>query len=147
MRAPGPLFALPLAAVLMAACSAPLRPATPPLLAKATSLGSWDSQGCPARAHDLSAKYPEAHSPQMEARLAKAFPPGAAESRLIAALEQQGFRPDRACDNDPSIHRALFLQSGGSGYGPLPARARVAWKVDRAGRILWTKADVVYLGF
>ena len=147
MRAPGPSLALLSAVALMAACSSPLRPATPPLVEKATSLGTWDSQGCPARAHDLSTKYPEAHSPLMEQRLTSQFPAGTPEGDLIVALDRQGFRPFAPCDNDPSIHRALFRQSGGSGFGPLPARARVAWKVDSRGRILWTKADVVYLGF
>jgi hypothetical protein len=147
MRAPRSSLTLLLAAALMAACTAPLQPATPPLVAQATSLGSWDSGGCPARANDLSAKYPEAHSPVMEQRLASQFPVGTPEAELMAALDRQGFRATTACDNDPTIHRALFVQSGGSGFGPLPARARVAWKVDGQGRILWTKANVVYEGF
>jgi len=134
------------AAASLMACSVRLTPATPPLLQGADVVGSWDSHGCPAHANDLSAKYTEAHSPRMEERLARDFPAGTPESVLVVSLTRQGFKPEAACDNDGSIHRASFNQSGGGLFGPYPALSEVAWKVDSRGRIVWTKADVMYIG-
>ena len=92
------------------------------------------------------AKLGEARSPEVESRLADQFPPGTPEEDLKASLANQGFRPALACDNDPSIHRATFSQRGGGFYGPYPAYAEVAWKVDADGKIVWTKAVVLYTG-
>jgi hypothetical protein len=132
------------AAAVLSACAEPLRPATPPLLQNAIAGGGWFSGGCPAHDWDITAKYPEAHAPQVEARLARDFPAGTPEQALLAALTRQGFKSDGACDNDPSIHRAVFNQAGGGLFGPYPARAQVAWKVDGEGRVVWTKAQLAY---
>jgi hypothetical protein len=50
------------------------------------------------------------------------------------------------CDNDPTIHGASFGQGGGGFYGPYPVSAIIAWKVDQAGKVVWTKANVAYTG-
>jgi hypothetical protein len=129
----------------VAACAEPLRPATPPLLQNATASSGW-AGGCPPHANERAFASPEAHALQVEARLAHDFPAGTPEASLISALARQGFKPEAACDNDPTIHRAQFNQAGGGLFGPYPAMANIAWKVDGEGRIVWTKADLMYTG-
>jgi hypothetical protein len=144
MRSVTAWAALVSTAASLAACAEPLRPATPPLLQGATAGSGWFSGGCPAHDWDITAKYPEAHAPQVEARLARDFPAGTPEQALLAALTRQGFKPDIPCDNDATIHRALFNQKGGGLFGPYAAMAQVAWKVDGQDRIVWTKAQLAY---
>ncbi len=134
------------AGAVVTACT-PLSPPTPPLLRDATAGGGWSSGGCPPHLGDEAmAAGPEARSPEVEDRLSHQFPPGTPATALVASLVDQGFRPEAPCDNDPSIRRALFDQRGGTFLGPAPAWARVAWKVDDQGRVVWTKADVAYTG-
>ena len=140
-------WAMPaIAAASVTGCSGRLSPPTPPLLLGAATAGSWDSHGCPAHSWDITARYPEAHSPRVEDRLTRDFPAGTPEADLLGALTRQGFKPEAPCDNDPAIHRASFNQSGGGLAGPYPALAEIAWKVDPEGRIAWTKANVMYTG-
>ena len=125
----------------------PLDPPTPPILERATAGGGWDSAGCPPQPFEVSmARSGKAASTEVESRLAHQFPPGTPEHALGASLAKQGFRPEKACDNDPSIHRATFSQRGGGFWGPYPAFAWVAWKVDANGQIVWTKANVAFTG-
>jgi hypothetical protein len=145
MRSPLAWAALLSTAAALAACAEPLRPATPPLLLNATASSGW-AGGCPPHANELAFAKPEAHALQVEARLARDFPVGTPEQALVAALTRQGFKPDAACDNDPTIHRAMFYQTGGGFFGPYPAMANIAWKVDSEGRIVWTKANLMYTG-
>jgi hypothetical protein len=137
--------ALVIAVASLAACAEKLSPPTPALLQGATASSGWNSHGCPAHAWDITAKYPEAHATQVEARLARDYPNGTSEAVLAGALIRQGFKPEAPCDNDPAIHRASFTQSGGGFSGPYAALAEVAWKVDGQGRIVWTKANLVYV--
>jgi hypothetical protein len=135
---------LPIAAAV-AACAERLSPPTPPLLQGAVASSGW-AGGCPPHANELAFASPEAHAVQVETRLNRDFPAGTPETTLMSALARQGFKPEAACDNDPTIHRAQFNQAGGGLFGPYPALANIAWKVDGAGRIVWTKADLMFTG-
>jgi hypothetical protein len=139
------LIALASTSATLAACAERLTPTTPPLLQGAVASSGW-AGGCPPYASELAFSSPEAHAVQVEARLARDFPAGTPEQALRTALTGQGFKPEASCDNDPTIHRARFFQSGGGLFGPYPALANVAWKVDADGRIIWTKADLMYVG-
>jgi hypothetical protein len=123
----------------------PLKPPTPPLLDNAHA---GDQFVCPPRsaADEIIARPPQMGSPEVEARLARQFPAGTDEKRLITMLRAQGFAPTQECDNDPTIHGATFQQGGGGFWGPYPVYADIAWKVDDAGKIVWTKANVAYTG-
>jgi hypothetical protein len=131
--------------ILLVFFTKPLKPATPLLLVDATA---GDQLICPPRNADeaILARPPQAGSPQVESRLAHQFPAGAEETRLVATLRAQGFTLVQECDNDPVIHGARFSQDGGGFWGPYPVNADVAWKVDGAGKIMWTKANVAYTG-
>jgi hypothetical protein len=123
----------------------PLSPPTPPLLAGAQA---GDQLICPPHdsTEEILARPPQKGSTEVEARLARQFPAGVDESRLVATLRVQGFRFVDECDNDPTIHGAQFVQSGGGFWGPYPVYADIAWKADLAGKIVWTKANVAYTG-
>jgi hypothetical protein len=136
--------ALVSAAVSLGACAEKLSPPTPALLQGAVASSGWAGM-CPPTAAELPISVPEAHAAQVEARLARDFPAGTPEAALRATLISQGFKPELACDNDPTIHRASFTQSGGGFAGPYPALANVAWKVDGQNRIVWTKANLMYV--
>lgn len=121
----------------------PLKPPTPPLLEGATAQNHGGRElGCPPPDPFGT----RSHSPEVEQRLAKGFPPGTLEDRLVAALRQQGFRIEGPCETDASVRRAIFTQSGGGFYGPYPAMSEVTWKVDGAGRIVWAGGWVAYTG-
>lgn len=125
----------------------PLDPPTPPILEGATAGGGRDSGGCPPQPDAVSmTKLDEAASPEVRNRLAHQFPPGTPERVLETTLAKQGFITAKACESDPSIHRATFSQRGGGFWGPYPAFAWVAWKVDAEGKVVWTKANVAYTG-
>lgn len=124
----------------------PKWPPTPALLKGASAgNGSWNSMGCPPKPGDEHWVARESHAPLVEERLARQFPPGTSAARLSAALAKMGFRPLGACDEDLSIDRAVFQQTGGGILRPT-IWALVAWKVDANGRVVWTKADVSYTG-
>ena len=131
--------------VLLIFFTTPLKPPTPALLANAQA---GDQLICPPHNPEeaILARPPQSGSPQVEARLARQFPAGVDEGRLVATLRAQGFRLVQECDNDPTIHDATFAQEGGGFWGPYPVYADIAWKVDQADKIVWTKADVAYTG-
>ena len=145
MRSAIAWIALASTAAALTACAERLSPPTPPLLQGATA-SSGRGGGCPPHPFEVSARLPDAHAVQVEARLARDFPAGTPEEALRAALMRQGFQPETSCDNDPTIHRARFHQDGGGLFGPYPAFSTIAWKVDGEGRILWTQADLMYIG-
>ena len=122
----------------------PLSPPTPTLLLNARSTGGWWDGGCPAGETDQTLT--EGRSPQIEDSLRREFPPGSSQQALTRSLVTEGFKLDRPCDSDPSVLRATFQQSGGGLRGPYPAYATVAWKADRAGRLIWTKGNIEFTG-
>ena len=133
--------------VLLAFSTEPLKPPTPPLLENASATGGWGGIGCPRGPSDPPLReMSEARSPEVEDRLTRRFPPGTPEAQLKRALVSQHFQMIGSCEADTSIHRATFSQTGGGFYGPYPAWAVVAWKIDAAEKIVWTKADVEYTG-
>jgi hypothetical protein len=131
--------------VLLVFSTKPLNPPTPPLLAGAQA---GDQLICPPHnsTEEILARPPQKGSSEVEARLARQFPAGVDAGGLVATLRTQGFSFDDECDNDPTIHGAQFVQGGGGFWGPYPVNADIAWKADRAGKIVWTKANVAYTG-
>src|SRR5262249_3502379 len=122
-----------------------LTPPTPPLLENAHAAGGWWSGGCPPQA-EFEKGSDEAKSPELEDRLRMQFPPGTPANLLTRALLSQGFSLIEDCPNDSSIKRATFSQDGGGFFGPYPAFAIVAWKMDAEDQIVWTKGAVAYTG-
>ncbi len=135
------------AVALLGMRTPPLKPATPPLLQGVTAAGGWFSEGCrdPAAAK-LFAGQPEAVSPNLTSRLATTFPTGSDADALQAALLAQGFRMKEPCGDDPAVHRAAFVQTGGGLSGGFPGRAVVAWRRTTTGQVAWVKGFVAYQG-
>jgi len=131
-----------------AAWPSPLDPPTPPLLEGAEAAGGWWNGGCAPdpELQKFQRNSPEALSPTIERNLLREFPPGTPEANLRRSLITQGFEFDAPCREDQSIHRARFVQRGGGFFGPYPAAAEIAWKVDARDKIVWTKGNVGYLG-
>lgn len=84
-------------------------------------------------------------SPELQERLVHEFPPGSGEQRLVLALREQGFILLPPCKGDRSIRSAAFNQHGG-GLIWDPLTAKVFWKVDDRGKIVWTKGFAWYTG-
>jgi hypothetical protein len=120
-------------------------PPTPPLLQDATATGGWSSGGCPPT-YEFEKTADESKSPEIVSRLKAQYPPGTPSKVLVDALLAQHFTVIARCSNDASIKRAIFRQTGGGFFGPYPAFANVAWKVDANDRIVWTKAAISYTG-
>lgn len=131
----------------------PLQPATPQLLQGVTAASGWFGEGC---GRPETSVFPsglrEAVSPDLTSRLATAFPSGSDGDTLQSALLTQGFRLKDPCRDDPSVHRATFIQTGlqtglqtslGSHF---PIHAVVAWKQTTTGQIAWVKGFVSYQG-
>lgn len=134
---------------VVAVVGSPLSPPTPPLLEGAEARGGWWNGGC-ADDPEL-AKFDrtstEALSPTIQWRLSHEFPPGTPEALLRRSIQNQGFTMDAApCRDDRSIRLAVFVQSGGGFFGPYPAVAQIAWKVDAQGKIVWAKGNIGYTG-
>jgi hypothetical protein len=144
-------FAIIIMASLVSSCGEPLTPPTPPLLEHvSTGRGAWWDGGCPPATEEqarINARTPEALSPELTDRLSRAFPAGSNAELLEHALVDQGFTIVRTpCRNAPTIHSAQFRQSGGGFYGPYPIFASVAWEVNAAGQLMWTKGNVSFSG-
>lgn len=118
-------------------------PRLPPLLRKVTDGGGYSGPlaACPYRPAGLE-NLPLALSPELTERLQQEFPAGSSGGHLGEVLSQMGFSLLPPCNDDPSIGRAEFKQSG----GPYPLSAWVFWKVDDHGTIVWTKGVVRYIG-
>lgn len=84
-------------------------------------------------------------SPELSDRLGRQFPPDTAALTLTQELSREGFRAPTACEADPSIMVAEFIQKG-SGLLPYDLDASVYWKVSGDGKIVWTKGFVFYQG-
>jgi hypothetical protein len=119
-------------------------PALPPLLRDVSAAGGTSSACLPERRGKNG--LPFALSPELNQRLSHEFPPGSPADRLKKALLQQGFQMLPACENDRSIHVAIFDQHGAGFFGPYPIHAVIYWKVDRANGVAWTKGFVDYTG-
>jgi hypothetical protein len=129
-------------AAMFGGCAAPIPP-LPPLLKDVTAGGGWWG-ACPAESAEEARSRegrPMALSPELQERLAQAFPPGSEEVRLLGYLRQQGFDLLSPCNSDRSVRVAAFSQHGG---GPLsyPLIANVYWKVDEKGKIAWTRGFI-----
>ena len=88
---------------------------------------------------------PLALSPELDQRLAQAFPPRSNEKQLLKTLGEQGFKFLPPCRGDNSIREAEFNQHGG-GVIWFPLTANVFRKVDEADNVVWTKGFVRYMG-
>lgn len=115
-------------------------PPTPALLRGIGAGGGWSS-ACPPLRPDTKL----ALSPELNVRLAREFPPGTTELRLIEELAKMGFSQPLACEGDPTTRSAFFKQHGGSLYH-LAMAARVFWKVDDSGILIWTKGFAEFDG-
>lgn len=133
------------AGLLLALFWPPWPPVLPPLLRGATAGGGWLG-ACPATPDEARerARSPLAISPELDARLRQRFPPGSDEDRLVAELRHEGFGEPSVCQ-DASVRFARFQQRGG-GMLWFPMWAAAYWKVDDAGRIVWTRGFVAFTG-
>jgi hypothetical protein len=86
-----------------------------------------------------------ADASEFNARLARMFPTGLPEARMVETLSTLKFEILHACEFDSSIRTARFDQHG---FGPymFPLWAGVYWKVDLDGNIEWTKGFIAYTG-
>lgn len=133
----------------LAAFGLGLYPPTPPLLKGASGEGGWWSGGCPAfdadgRLRPHAAPGREAISADLTRRLQHMAPGGSSASALEEALLKQGFRRLSPCEQDPSVHRAVFDQQGG-GLLRLPIFSVVAWKTE-GDTIVWVKGLLAVRG-
>jgi hypothetical protein len=131
--------------LFVAGCGDPVSPPLPPLLQGATSGGGGNylCNGDPTgRRHG-----PEetAHSPEIVARLQKAFPTGSSTAKLIESLKEQGFAFHGPCSSD-NVAYASFSQAGGNGITAMAASAEVYWKDDGKGHLVWTTGNISFLG-
>ena len=115
-------------------------PPTPALLRGVGAGGGYVS-ACPPLRPDAKL----ALSPELNIRLLREFPPGTAEAHLLGELVKMGFSQPRACEGDPTTRSAFFKQHGGSLNHPAMA-ARVFWKVDDSGALVWTKGFAAFEG-
>jgi hypothetical protein len=130
------------------ACATRLEPPTPPLLRNVTVGGGWIG-ACPAESgSDAQFKkdLPLASSPELDRRLLQEFPTGLAEGRLVEELTRHGFAMLPSCQDDPSIHLAVFRQRGGGVSSEFSMTANVYWKVDRENAVAWTRGSVAFTG-
>lgn len=78
-----------------------------------------------------------AQSPEIDQRLSKNFPPGTQSERLRVSLVRQGFELHGRCSSDRSISWARFRRGG-------DRVARVYWREDKNGRLIWTFGAVEF---
>jgi hypothetical protein len=131
-----PSLVLGLAAVAwLCGCSSNV----PEILRGATSVGG-SGDVCPHSRYPGLQGGPLGLSPEFNERLAKQFPPGSDEQRMLGTLTAVGFRSVGTCDEDKSIRILRF-----DGHGVLvDVTAVLYWKADSRGKILWTKGFVYY---
>ena len=111
----------------------------PRLLRDLPATGGW-IDACPS-----PFKVAVADAPEFNRRLLHEFPVGSSESHLIAALDRLGFKIFGHCKDDPSIHSAVFDQTGFA-LRIFPLHAKVQWKTDAEKNVLWTKGFISYDG-
>lgn len=78
-----------------------------------------------------------ARSPEIDERLREYFPPGTQSERLRVSLDRQGFQLHGPCSADRSISWARFRRGG-------DRVARVYWREDKNGRLIWAFGDVEF---
>ena len=138
-------LSVPVALLLLVLRNAPMEP-LPPLLqnlgevdAPPGGRAGWSAEGCPTPASLNRDRGPEAVSPALTTRLAAAFPLGSDADALQTEITAQGFRLKGPCRNEPTIHRASYVQKA-TGFGmAMPIVADIAWKRRVDGRVEWTK--------
>jgi hypothetical protein len=104
----------------------------------------------PARGGDacprsLWPRDPPAGAAEFNARLLDRFPLGSEETELIGYLTSIGFQMIAPCDLDPTIHGAFFKQKIPGPTFVFYQDAKVQWKVDPEGGIVWIRGFVTYL--
>ena len=126
----------------VAACDAPLKPETPPLL-KGASVGPEYFSPCPP---DASFGWIVYISPEFEARLKELVSLDSSKRTLIGTLAGEGFHvEDPPCAKDPAVRSAVFIQSGGD-LSSHPIFARAFWRVNADSRIEWIHGNVAFTG-
>jgi hypothetical protein len=112
----------------------------PEILRGATDPGGSGTV-CPhARLPQLQ-RSPLGLSPEFNERLARQFPPGSDEQKLVGTLTAVGFQSIGTCEEDKSIRILRFDRRDDVFPG---VTAWVYWKDDSRGKILWTKGFVAY---
>jgi hypothetical protein len=139
--------ALAILSLLLApsACGEAPTPPLPPLLEDATTTGGSIAL-CEADGGVGSTPDTASHSPEIVARLKRAFPPGSAAADLRRSLRRQGFALHDRCSRDGSVSWAEFRQRGGDGVTSMAALGTVFWREDPAGRLVWTTGDIAFRG-
>jgi hypothetical protein len=109
----------------------PPKPPLPPLLRNATTTGGsnllCEENGFRDRMGAGSTPETASHSPEITARLRRAFPVGSNAAILRRELVAQGFEIV-GCEPDPTISFATFDQTGGNGITTMSAFGIVFWK-------------------
>ena len=116
---------------LLGACQRSL----PPLVDAATSQGGVSYDCEQDVIPELNPTF--ARSPEMNQRLREHFPRWSRSQRLRAALVRQGFQLQGHCSPDRSISWARFRRGG-------DRVARIYWREDKNGRLVWTFGDVEF---
>ena len=120
------------------------RPLPSLLVGARSASGNYD--GCPQAPSRWADPHPgSGASPNLTARLTRAFPPGSDAKRLSSSLAAQGFKPSRGCQTDPSVRFAIYDRPGDL-RAIFQTHAVVYWKVDAGDRIAWTRGFVSYTG-
>ena len=126
------------AVLVLGACSSHV-----PEILRGVSAGGGYWGACPQP--DWARNSPLAISPEFNERLAKRYPPGSSEKRLIEDLSRQGFKDAGSCEGEPTV-RILTFSADGIGLVVSSITATAYWKVDPQGKVLWTKGFVAYTG-
>ena len=127
------------------ACSEAVSPPLPTLATGATTTGGSNSL-CRPDYGQGSTPATASHSPEMNQRLNRDFPPGSKAVLLRRSLVRQGFQLNGACSPDHGVWLATFRQRGGNGITSFPAFVSVYWKEDGDARLVWASGDIAWTG-
>jgi len=134
-----------IAIAVTGACSEAVSPPLPSLAAGATTTGGSNFL-CEPGNKQGSTPETASHSPEINQRLKRDFPPGSPAVLLRRSLIRQGFKLEGACSPDHSVWLATFRQRGGNGITAFPAFVSVYWREDAAARLIWASGDVAWTG-
>lgn len=129
----------------MDSCSGAVSPPLPPLAVGATTTGGSNFL-CEPGPEQGSTPATASHSPEINQRLVRDFPPGSPAVLLRRSLVRQGFTMHGFCSPDHRVQWAEFRQRGGNGITAMPAFVTVYWKEDGAARLVWATGDIAFTG-
>lgn len=131
--------------VATGACSEAVSPPLPSLAIGATTTGGSNSL-CRPDYEQGSTPATASHSPEINQKLNRDFPPGSPAILLRRSLVRQGFQMHGPCSPDRSISVATFRQRGGNGITSFPVFVSAYWKEDGGGRLVWASGDIAWTG-